>query len=200
MSTILRIDSSIFGGNGNSNTLTAELSERLAQQLGNNESEAKIVHRDFSTSPIPHFDAGTVQAVGEGKAELADVLIEEIQAADAVVIGAPMYNFTIPSQLKAWLDHIARARVTFQYGANGPEGLLTGKQVYVVTTRGGAYKDSAADTMVPYLKVMLGFLGLDDNLQFIYAEQLASADHKEGAMDSARSAIKAAVYLEGAEA
>lgn len=190
MSTVLRIDSSIFGGNGNSKVLTKQLSERLAQQLGG----AKIIARDFSSDPIPHFDAGTVSSVATGQAKLADALISEIQAADSVVIGAPMYNFGIPSQLKAWLDHIARARVTFKYGKNGPEGLLTGKKVYVVTTRGGAYKDSAADTMVPYLKVMLGFLGLDEDLHFIYAEQLAS-ENKETSMSSAQAEIETLVAL-----
>ena len=106
---------------------------------------------------------------------LDDALIAEVQAADVVVLGVPMYNFGVPAQLKNWIDAIARAGVTFRYTANGPEGLLKGKKVYVALTRGGKYRDTPADTQVPYLKTVLGFLGMTD-VQFVYAEGLAMGD------------------------
>ena len=89
-----------------------------------------------------------------------------------MVLGVPMYNFGVPAQLKNWIDAIARAGVTFRYTANGPEGLLTGKKVYVALTRGGLYRNTPADTQVPYLETVLTFLGMDD-LRFIYAEGLS---------------------------
>ena len=102
---------------------------------------------------------------------LDDALIAEVQAADVIVLGVPMYNFGVPVQLKNWIDAIARNGVTFRYTANGPEGLVKGKKVYVALARGGRYRGSAADTQVPYLKTVLGFLGITD-VHFIYAEGL----------------------------
>lgn len=122
---------------------------------------------------------------------LDDALIAEIQAADAVVLGVPMYNFGVPVQLKNWIDAIARAKVTFQYTANGPEGLLKGKKVYVALARGGVYRDTPADSQVPFLKTALGFLGLTD-IQFVYAEGLAmGAESAERAFAAAREEIAA---------
>ena len=100
-----------------------------------------------------------------------DALIAQVQAADAIVLGVPMYNFGIPVQLKSWLDAIARAGVTFRYTENGPEGLLKGKKAYIAFARGGKYRGTEADTQVPYLKTILGFLGITD-VHFIYAEGL----------------------------
>jgi FMN-dependent NADH-azoreductase len=94
-----------------------------------------------------------------------------VQSHDAIVLGVPMYNFGVPVQLKAWIDAIARAGVTFRYTENGPEGLLKGKTVYVALARGGLYRDTPKDSQVPYLKTVLGFLGLTD-VRFIYAEGL----------------------------
>ena len=99
-------------------------------------------------------------------------MIAEIQAADVVVLGVPMYNFGVPAQLKNWIDAISRAGVTFRYTENGPEGLLKGKKVYVALTRGGKYRNTPADTQVPYLQTVLTFLGMTD-VQFVYAEGLA---------------------------
>jgi FMN-dependent NADH-azoreductase len=103
---------------------------------------------------------------------LDDALIAEIQAHDTVVLGVPMYNFGIPAQLKNWIDAIARAGVTFRYTEAGPEGLIKGKTVYLALARGGRYRDTDKDAQVPYLKNVLGFLGMTD-LRFIYAEGLA---------------------------
>ena len=121
-----------------------------------------------------------------------DALIAEIQAADAVVIGVPMYNFGVPAQLKNWIDAISRAKVTFHYTDRGPEGLLKGKKVYVALTRGGQYRNTPADTQVPYLKTVLGFLGMTE-LQFVYAEGLAlGADAERSAIASAQAQIEEA--------
>jgi FMN-dependent NADH-azoreductase len=118
---------------------------------------------------------------------LDDALIAEIQAHDVVVLGVPMYNFGVPVQLKNWIDAIARAGVTFRYTAAGPEGLLQGKTVYVALARGGRYRGTEADTQVPYLKTVLGFLGLTD-VRFIYAEGLAMGPE---AVDAAYAQVAA---------
>jgi FMN-dependent NADH-azoreductase len=122
-----------------------------------------------------------------------DALIAEIKAADIVVLGVPMYNFGVPAQLKNWIDAVTRAKVTFQYTASGPEGLLKGKKVYVALTRGGKYRNTPADTQVPYLKMVLGFLGMTD-VQFVYAEGLAmGAEAANEAMASAQQQIDEAL-------
>jgi FMN-dependent NADH-azoreductase len=120
---------------------------------------------------------------------LDDLAIEDIQSADTVVLGVPMYNFGISSQLKNWIDAIARARVTFRYTEQGPEGLLTGKTVYAVLTRGGVHRDQPSDTIVPYLRAALGFLGMTD-IRFIYAEGLALGPEAQArALAEARAEI-----------
>ena len=123
-----------------------------------------------------------------------DELIAEVQTADMLVLGAPMYNFGVTSQLKNWIDAIARAGVTFRYTENGPEGLVKGKKVYVALARGGIYRDTPADSQVPYLKGVLGFLGMTD-VEFIYAEGLAmgpeSADKAFAAAEAAIGAVVA---------
>ena len=111
------------------------------------------------------------RAVQAARVALDDAAIAQVQAADAIVLGVPMYNYGIPAQLKHWIDAIARAGVTFRYTAQGPEGLLKGKTVYVALARGGRHRDTPADTQVPYLKTVLGFLGMTD-VHFIYAEGL----------------------------
>jgi FMN-dependent NADH-azoreductase len=124
---------------------------------------------------------------------LDDALIAEIQAADVVVLGVPMYNFGVSVQLKNWIDAIARAQVTFRYTATGPEGLLTGKKIYLAMARGGIYRDTANDSQAPYLKTMLGFLGMTD-LQFVYAEGLAMGPEAvQSALTSAQTQIDLAI-------
>ncbi|MFG5410265.1 NAD(P)H-dependent oxidoreductase [Piscinibacter sakaiensis] len=120
-----------------------------------------------------------------------DALIAEVQAADVLVLGVPMYNFASPAQLKNWIDAIARAGVTFRYTAEGPQGLLTGKTVYVALTRGGHYRQTAADSQVPWLRSVLGFLGMGD-VHFVYAEGLAlGAEAEAAAFADARAQIEA---------
>src|SRR5207237_273059 len=122
-----------------------------------------------------------------------DALIAELQAADVVVLGVPMYNFGVPAQLKNWIDAIARAGITFRYTEKGPEGLLKDKKVYVTLTRGGQYRNTPSDTQVPYLKTIFTFLGLTD-VQFVYAEGLAmGADAERNGIASAHEQIEEAL-------
>jgi FMN-dependent NADH-azoreductase len=104
----------------------------------------------------------TCSAEQQEKASFSDSLISEIQVADILVIGLPMYNFTVPSMLKAWIDHIARAGVTFAYTEQGPKGLLKNKKVYLVSAMGGVHDTAATDFLRPYMKLIMGFIGLDD--------------------------------------
>ena len=141
--------------------------------------------RDLALEPIPHLDAGRFGAFlakpGERSAaqqaviEHSDALIDELGRADVVVLGLPMYNFGLPSTLKAYFDHVARAGVTFRYTEKGAVGLLTGKKVYVFSARGGLYAGTSRDTQTPYVRDILAFLGMDD-IEFVYAEGLAISE------------------------
>lgn len=164
---------------------SSRLARRIVERLLERNPGAELTVRDLAAQPHPALDEAALQALftpaeqrtpeQAARVALDDALIAEVQAADVLVIGAPMYNLTITSQLKNWFDAIARARVTFRYTENGPEGLLTGKTVYVALTRGGFYRDTPLDTQMPYLKTVLGFLGMTD-VRFIYAEGLGMGD------------------------
>lgn len=192
---ILQINSSVRSANSHSNSLAAELSAHLlAQHPG-----ATLQVRDLGATPHPVLDETALQALftpadqrteaQQARVAQDDALIAELQAADSVVIGAPMYNFGISAQLKNWIDAISRAGVTFRYTAQGPEGLLTGKKVYVVLSRGGLYRNTPNDTQMPYLRAFLGFLGMSD-VEFIYAEGLAMGPDSEAqALSAARAEI-----------
>ena len=142
-------------------------------------NDVSVPRRDLGAQPHPAIDEAALgalftpaeQRTAEQAARVAldDALIAEAQAANVIVIGAPMYNFGITVQLKSWIDAVARAGVTFRYTATGPEGLLKNKKVYVTLARGGMYRDSGNDWQVPYLKTFLGFLGLTD-VTFVYSE------------------------------
>lgn len=191
---ILAIETSILQNNSVSTALIRELSHVLSERIAG----AEVTVRDLSDGTMPHFDSSTLVAIGEGKAELADSLIAEVQAADSIILAAPMYNFAVPSQLKAWFDHIARAGTTFKYTESGPVGLLQDKKVYVVTTRGGLHKDKPTDTLVPFLTTVLGFLGLTE-VEFIFAEGLAMGDDmREKSLAQAKEQIKAIGLKAGA--
>jgi FMN-dependent NADH-azoreductase len=178
MSTkILRLDTSLFSEQGSSSRLNQALIEKLGRVYG----DLEIVHRDLARDPLPHFSAEVIGALSArpeertpeqaGLARLADNLVAELQSADIIVVAAPMYNFGIPSTLKAWIDFVARAGVTFRYTDKGPEGLVKGKTVYVVTTRGGVHRDQQTDTEVPHLHIYFHFLGITD-IRTLYAEGL----------------------------
>ncbi len=174
---ILQINSSARREGSQSTLLADSVVERLRAL----EPDATLTVRDLAATPHRELDSAALQALfaapGERTAEQAarvaldDALIAEIQAADVVVLGVPMYNFGVPAQLKNWIDAIARNGVTFRYTANGPEGLLKGRKVYVGLARGGRYRGTEADSQVPYLRTVLGFLGMTD-VQFVYAEGL----------------------------
>ena len=175
---ILQINASARRDGANSTRVADQITARL--QAAN--PSATLTLRDLAVTPHPLLDEAALGALftpadarspeQTARVALDDALIAEIQAHDTVVLGVPMYNFGVPVQLKSWIDAIARAGVTFRYTATGPEGLLTGKTVYVALARGGLYRDTPNDSQVPYLKSVLGFLGLTD-VRFIYAEGLA---------------------------
>jgi FMN-dependent NADH-azoreductase len=197
MTTILQINSAARSQGAQSTLLANEVSEKLQQS----HPGAKLVVRDLLTDGLPHLDDATLGAfftpadqhtdVQKSVADRSAALIAELQAADIVVIAAPMYNFGISSQLKTYFDWIARAGITFRYGANGAEGLVTGKKVIVVSARGGKYAGTPNDSQTPYLKSFLGFLGMTD-VSFIYAEGLAMGPDAAGAaLAAARESIAA---------
>lgn len=160
---------------------SSRLAHAVVERLRAVYPSALVTLRDLARHPHPQLDEPTLQALftpaeqrtakQAARVALDDALIEEIQAADVIVLGVPMYNFGVPAQLKHWIDAIARAGVSFRYTAKGPEGLLTGKKVYVALARGGRYRNTPADTQVPYLTTVFNFLGITD-LQFVYAEGL----------------------------
>ena len=182
---------------------STRLAERIVARLREADPEATLAVRDLTATPHPILDEAAlgalftpaVQRTVEQAARVAqdDALIAEIQAADVVVLGVPMYNFGVPVQLKNWIDAISRAGVTFRYSANGPEGLLGGKKVYVALARGGKYRNTPADSQVPYLETVLAFLGMTD-VHFVYAEGLAMGpDAERDALATAYAEIDEAV-------
>jgi FMN-dependent NADH-azoreductase len=190
---VLQVNSSARGEASVSSRLASELVSRLAGPAD------RVTVRDLRAAPHPALDEAALGALftpaeqrtpeQAARVALDDALIAEIQGADVVVVGVPMINFGIPASLKNWIDAISRAKVTFQYTAQGPEGLLKGKKVYAVMARGGKYRGSPADSQVPYLRQVLGFLGMTD-VEFIYAEGLAMGpDAEAAALSEAREKI-----------
>ena len=196
MNNVLRIDSSLFG----SASASKQLADELIAQLEKGHQLSSVTHRDLTAPQIPHLDSELLNALGvpaeqrdpkqQQRVAQADQLIEELQQANILIIGAPMYNFAVPSVLKSWFDHVARAGVTFRYGDNGPEGLLNIKQAYVITSRGGIHKGKTSDSETAFLRTMLGFLGIGD-VEFIYAEGLNMGDgQREAGLHAARQQIQ----------
>jgi len=173
MKNILVINSSISGSNGNSNKLVQFLLAQL--------SDVQVTEIDLNVRPFPHLEMSEIGAWMTPAAErsseqqalaaYSDELIAKVEAADAIVFGVPMYNFALPSQLKALLDRLARAGVTFKYTETGPVGLLKDKPVIFALARGGIYANTPADSQVPFLKTFFNFIGLTQ-LHFVYAEGL----------------------------
>lgn len=205
---LLLVTSSLFGAASQSRQIAAE----FVDAWQGSHPGTTIVERDLNTTAIPHLSQDTLAALGtpadkrtpaqQDAVAFADALIAEVEAADVIVLAAPMYNFTIPSTLKAWIDHIARAGRTFRYTASGPEGLLKNKKVFIVTGRGGLYSGESParvlDFQEPYLRGVLGFLGLTD-VTFIHVEGLAiSPESADKARDRARQAIGAIVQQQAA--
>lgn len=197
MTTLLQIKSSLFSDDGQSSRLADEF---VATWRATNPG-GRVIVRDLARDPVPHLTAARFGAFlakpGErtpeqqAVVEQSDALIAELRAADVVVLGLPMYNFGVPSVLKAYFDHVARAGETFRYTEQGPIGLLTGKTAYVFAARGGVYAGTPADTQTQYVRHFLGFLGMTD-VEFVYAEGLAiDAATKARALDAARATIAA---------
>ena len=195
MTQVLRINSSIAGSNSVSRLLAAELTDALAAQ-----GPITVNDRDLAATPVPHFDAERLAALMTAPTDrspeqaaavaFADELIDEVIAADTLVIALPMYNFTIPSLLKSWVDHIARAGVTFKYTDTGPVGLLQGKKAYLVSALGGQHEAGVSDFMRPYMRVIMNFIGISD-VEFISAEGLNMGDEpREAGLATAREAIQ----------
>lgn len=172
---ILQINASARRVGANSTRVANSITARLRAA----NPEASLTLRELAVDPHPILDETALGALftpaekrtpeQAARVALDDALIAEVQAADVLVLGVPMYNFGVPAQFKNWIDAIARVGVTFRYTEQGPEGLLKGKRVYVALARGGRYRGTEVDSQVPYLKTVLGFLGMSE-VQFIYAE------------------------------
>ncbi|EMK6667185.1 FMN-dependent NADH-azoreductase [Vibrio fluvialis] len=192
MSRVLALKSSILGDYSQSSKLLDAYLTKF------NQDELNV--RDLAAEPLPvlDFSVATALRATEDLSEeqqkvvaLSDELIAEVKAADTLVIAAPMYNFTIPTQLKNWFDLIARAGITFKYTEAGVQGLIEGKKAVVITTRGGIHKDSATDNVTPYLKTILGFVGITE-VEFVYAEALNMGEEPAAkGIESAKSQLEA---------
>ncbi|WP_104204449.1 FMN-dependent NADH-azoreductase [Billgrantia saliphila] len=191
---ILLITSSILGEHGQSNALAGHLLDRVAGR-----DDLTVTHRDLAVESLPHLgfeELSSWQVAAEGcsaeqqvLAQRSDSLIDELRAHEVLVLAVPMYNFGIPSQLKAWFDRVMRAGTTFRYTEQGPEGLVTGKRAVILAARGGEYAGTELDTQTPHLKAMLGMIGITD-VSVIHAEGLAMGDgRREAALKEARQAI-----------
>ena len=199
---LLHVDSSIHGGNSASRQLSAEVVEAERRRVPG----LTVVYRDVAAEPLGHISGehlGAARGVGvelppELERDLAagQAVLAEFLGSDIVVIGAPMYNFTIPSQLKSWIDRIAVAGQTFKYGPEGVQGLAGGKRVILVSTRGGHYGAETPmgpyDHQETYLQSLFGFLGITE-ITVVRAEGLNMGDHRAAAMEAAHSAIAALV-------
>ena len=193
--TLLQINTSLFSENGQSSKLAQDYVEAWRSR----HPQGRVIVRDLATNPLPHLTAERFQAflakpearTPEQRAIVAesDALIDELKAADQIVLGLPMYNFGIPSTLKAWIDHVARAGVTFRYTANGPEGLVADRKLTVLAARGGRYAGTPKDTQSGYVRDFFNFIGIHD-IDFVYAEGMAMDEAtRRNALEAAQSRI-----------
>lgn len=195
--TLVQINSSLFSGQGQSSALADQFVAKWQAAHAN----GKVIRHDLVNEEIPHLDAARFTAfltkpeerteAQQAVVAYSDRLINELRAADTLVIGLPLYNLGIPSQLKAYFDHVTRAGETFRYTSDGVEGLLKGKKVYVFATRGGQYAGTPFDTQTGFIRNLLGLMGITD-VEFIYAEGLArSGGVKEAALEKAHEQLAA---------
>ncbi len=196
---ILQINTSSRREGANS----SKIASQIVEQLRARHPQSTVTVRDLAVQPHPVLDEAALGALftpaeqrtpeQAARVALDDALIAEVQSHDVIVLGVPMYNFGNSVQLKTWIDAIARAGVTFRYTESGPEGLIKGKTVYIALARGGIYRDTANDAQVPYLKNVLGFLGMSD-VRFVYAEGLAMGpEATEKGLAQAQADIEAAL-------
>jgi FMN-dependent NADH-azoreductase len=195
MKTLLKIQTSLSGSKGDSSQLADHVVDRWLQQ----NPGGRVIVRDLSTQPVPHLTAERFAAFAskadtrtpeqQSVLDYSDALIAELESADLIVLAVPMHNFSVPSTLRAYFDHIARAGVTFKYTSDGPQGLLLDKKAHIVITRGGIIAE-AADTQTAYLKQFLAFLGVSD-VQVTHAEGLAYGDEaRERSLNIARHTLE----------
>lgn len=194
--TLLQLNTSIFSANGQS----SRLADSFVAKFRAANPGAEIIVRDLARDPVPHLDAqrfgafiakpGSRTLAQQSVVDYSDQLIGELKRADVIVVGLPMYNFGVPSTLKAYFDHVARAGATFRYTDNGPLGLLTGKKAYLFATRGGRYEGTPLDLETSFVRQFLQFVGIDD-VEFVYAEGLAIGDaSRQAALTAAEGAIE----------
>ena len=197
MSNVLIIESSAR----QQGSFSRQLTQQFVSQWQAAHPADKVVVRDLALNPVPHLDANLLggwmkpeaqrNADEQASLQRSNELTDELLAADILVMAAPMYNFAIPSTLKAWLDHVLRAGVTFKYTETGPQGLLTGKQAYVLTARGGLYAGSTTDHQEPYLRQVMAFIGIHD-VTFIHAEGMnLGGDFQEKGLNQAKARLAA---------
>jgi FMN-dependent NADH-azoreductase len=195
MSRVLIIESSAR----QQDSVSRQLTQTFISQWQAAHPNDQITVRDLAVNPVPHLDinllggwmkpAGQRSDLEQISLERSNQLTDELLAADVLVMAAPMYNFAIPSTLKAWLDHVLRAGVTFKYTETGPQGLLSGKRAYVLTARGGIYAGSTADHQEPYLRQVMGFIGIHD-VTFIHAEGMnLGGDFQEKGLNQANARL-----------
>jgi FMN-dependent NADH-azoreductase len=195
MSRVLIIESSAR----QQGSVSRQLTQQFISQWQAAHPADQITMRDLAINPVPHLDSTLLggwmkpaeqrNEVEQLALERSNQLTDELVAADVLVLAAPMYNFAIPSTLKAWFDHVLRAGVTFKYGETGPQGLLIGKRAYVLTARGGIYAGSSLDHQEPYLRQVLGFVGIHD-VTFIHAEGLnMGGDFLEKGLNQAKAKL-----------
>lgn len=198
---LLQIDSAITGDN----SVTRQIGIAIVETARRANPGLNVTYRDLAADPIPHLDGSAMGKLRGGQGEANDpevllntMLVEELLAADIVVIGAPMYNFSVPSQLKAWIDRVAVPGKTFRYTENGPQGLAGGKKVFVASARGGIYSEgpgAAIDFQEPFLRQVFAFFGIED-VTFIRAEGVAfGPDHFKAALEGAIAEASGALPL-----
>lgn len=190
MTTVLQLNTSLNGAAALSSSLAGQFVQSLATTLQGADASLHTIVRDLAAEPLPHLSAERFAAFVTPPAQRtpaqasavaeSDALVAELAAADVIVIGLPMYNFGVPSTLKAYFDHVARAGVTFRYTESGPEGLLRGKRAYVIATRGGRHAGTERDLQSAYVQQFLGFIGITD-VEFVYAEGLAMGEASRAA-------------------
>lgn len=178
---LLHIDASALGDN----SVSRQLSAAVVGRFKDSATDLDVAYRDLDANPIPHLRGSSLAQLDATETAAAQQVLEQFLAADVVVIGAPMYNFSIPSTLKAWIDRVAVAGKTFKYTEAGPVGLAGGKRVIIVSSRGGIYTDSPADFQEPLLRQVFAFMGIND-VEFVRAEGIAySPKHREEAIAAA---------------
>lgn len=195
MSNVLIIESSAR----QQDSFSRELTQQFISHWKTLHPADRLTIRDVAVNPVPHLDADLLggwmkpeaqrNAAEQASLQRSNELTDELLAADVLVLAAPMYNFAIPSTLKAWLDHVLRAGLTFKYTDTGPQGLLTGKKAFVLTARGGIYAGSTADHQEPYLRQVLAFVGIHD-VTFIHAEGMnLGGDFQEKGLNQAKARL-----------